>query len=135
MRWARWGLGVTLILGGSLSSWAQEEAPPTVRAIEVRFVGLETVNRAVVMANIQTAVGKPLAREVIEQDVRNLINTGYFSDVRVLQETVATGVKVIYQVQGKATVKEIVFEGYKYFKETRVKRDAIAPGSDMPTRG
>ena len=65
---------------------AQEPEETIVREIDVRFSGPETVNRAVVMANIQTAVGKPRTREMIEQDVRNLINTGYFYDVRVLDQ-------------------------------------------------
>ena len=123
-RWV-WALGLGLAgwCGTGLRVAAQEEAP-TVREIEVRFVGPETVNRAIVLANIQTATGKPLSREMIEQDVRNLINTGYFFDVRVLEESLpANSVKVIYQVQGKAVIREIVFEGEQAFKEARLRRD------------
>ena len=54
---------------------AQEEAP-IVREIEVRFLGPETVNKSVITANTQTAVGKPRSRDTIEQDVRNLVGTG-----------------------------------------------------------
>jgi hypothetical protein len=80
-----------VVVSSSLS-WAQEPED-IVREIEVRFTGPETVNRSVVMANIQTAVGKPRSRDMIEQDVRNLINTGYFFDVRVLEEPVVDGVR------------------------------------------
>ncbi|HTS17161.1 MAG TPA: outer membrane protein assembly factor BamA [Verrucomicrobiae bacterium] len=111
-------------------AWAQDVDEDIVREIEVRFVGPETVNRAVVMANIQTAVGKPRSRDVIEQDVRNLINTGYFYDVRVLEEPVVDGVRIVFQVQGKATIKEIVFEGEKQFKEERLKRESTQKVGD-----
>lgn len=94
-----------------------------VREIEIRFVGPETVNRSIVMANIQTAVGKPRSRDMIEQDVRNLINTGYFFDVRVLEEPVVDGVRIVFQVQGKATIKEIAIEGEKQFKDARLRRE------------
>src|SRR5579859_3385232 len=105
-------------------SWAQDAGEEDiVRDIQIRFVGPETVNRSIVMANIQTALGKPRSRDIIEQDVRNLINTGYFFDVRVLEEPVVDGVRVVFQVQGKATIKEITFEGEKRFKEERLRRE------------
>jgi outer membrane protein insertion porin family len=109
----------------SSCSWAQDAADEEdiVRNIEIRFVGPETVNRSIIMANIQTAVGKPRSRDVIEQDVRNLINTGYFFDVRVLEEPAVGGVRVVFQVQGKATIKEIVIEGEKRFKDTRLRKE------------
>jgi outer membrane protein insertion porin family len=111
-------------------SRAQTEAP-VVREVEIRFVGPETVHRAVVSANIQTAAGKPLSRENIEQDVRNLIATGYFFDVRVLEETVSGGVKVIFQVQGKATIKEFVIEGNKHLKVERLQRELTQKAGDV----
>ncbi len=112
---------VVILSSGSLAQDAGEEE--IVRNIEIRFVGPETVNRSIIMANIQTAVGKPRSREVIEQDVRNLINTGYFFDVRVLEEPVVDGVRIVFQVQGKATIKEITFEGEKRFKEERLRKE------------
>ncbi len=111
-------------------SWAQGTAP-IVREIEIRFDGPETVNRAIVLANIQTAVGKPRSRELIEQDVRSLIGTGFFLDVRVLEEPVADGVKIVYQVRGKATIKEVIFDGEKAFKEDRLKRESSQKAGDI----
>jgi outer membrane protein insertion porin family len=108
-----------------------QEPEPIVREIEVKFIGPETVSRTLVMANIQTVVGKPRSRETVEQDVRNLIGTGNFSDVRVLEETVDGGVKVIFQVQGKGTIKEITFEGQKRFKEERLRRDVSVKVGDI----
>ena len=126
MRWLLGGLlAFFAVVITSSVVWAQDLPPEEtiVREIVVRFIGPETVNRAVVMANIQTAVGKPRTREMIEQDVRNLINTGYFFDVRVLEEPMTDGVRVVFQVQGKATIKEIIMEGNKRFKEERLKKE------------
>src|SRR6267154_607903 len=121
MRRLLWGLlTIFAAVVPSTFSWAQETEEVIVREIEVLFSGPETVNRSVVMANIQTAVGKPRSREMIEQDVRNLINTGYFYDVRVLEEPMVDGVRIVFQVQGKATIKEIIMEGNKRFKGERV---------------
>ena len=130
MRRLLWGSVVLTTLLVQPQLWAQEEQP-LVREIEVRFVGPETVSKAIVTANIQTAVGKPRSRDVIEQDVRNLIGTGFFFDVRVLEEPVQDGVKVIYQVQGKAAIKEIVFEGEKRYPEERLKRELSQKVGDI----
>jgi outer membrane protein insertion porin family len=128
----RRGWGVAAILVAAVAGWAQDEAPvPVVREIEMRFVGPETVNRAILNANTQTRVGQPFAAEVVEQDVRQLIATGYFTDVRVLQEPVSGGVKVVYVVQGKATLKEVSVAGYKQFKEDRLKRDLTLKAGDI----
>ena len=110
---------------------AQETGGPIVREIEIRFDGPETVNRAVVMANIQTALGKPRQRDVVEKDVRSLIGTGFFFDVRVLEEPVSDGVKVVFQVRGKATIKEVTFEGNKVFKDDRLKRESSQKAGDI----
>ncbi len=114
-----------------LPAWAAEESGPEVKEIEIRFVGPETVNRAIIRANIQTAVGKPRNRDLIEQDVRSLIGTGFFFDVRVLEEASGEGVKIIYQVTGKATIKEIVVEGGKGIKNERLKREVKLKVGDV----
>jgi outer membrane protein insertion porin family len=110
---------------------AQEPAGPIVREIEIRFDGPETVSRQIVMANIQTIVGKPRAREVIEQDVRSLIATGFFLDVRILEESVTDGVKIIIQLRGKATIKDIIYVGNKVFKAERLKRECSQKVGDI----
>jgi len=129
----RYWLATLIILGLVVSGQPvrAQEPEPIVREIEVKFIGPETVSRTLVMANIQTVVGKPRSRETVEQDVRNLIGTGNFSDVRVLEETVDGGVKVIFQVQGKGTIKEITFEGQKRFKEERLRRDVSVKVGDI----
>ena len=110
---------------------AVEEDGPIVREIEITFVGPANVNRAIVQANIQTTVGKPRLRDMIEQDVRTLIGTGFFLDVRVLEETVTDGVRIIYQVTGKATLKEITVEGGKLIRNERLKREVTLKVGDI----
>lgn len=124
-----WAAVVIPILLSPPLAKAQEEV--VVRELEIRFIGPETVSRALIQANIRTAVGKPITRELVEQDVRNLIGTGYFMDVRVFEEPVPGGVKVVFQVQGKATIKEVVIEGEKRFKEERLRRESSQKAGDI----
>ncbi|MEI8063191.1 MAG: outer membrane protein assembly factor BamA [Verrucomicrobiota bacterium] len=126
----RW-LILLICCAACFSVWAIEEEGPTVREIEIRFVGPETVNRAIVRANIQTSVGKSRLHDTIEQDVRALIGTGFFLDVRVLEEQIKDGVRVVYQVTGKASLKEITVEGGKLIRNERLKREVKLKVGDV----
>ena len=127
MRWLA-GLAFLILVPGT---WAQEVDGPIVREIEIRFDGPETVSRAIIMANIQSTVGKPRSRDLIEHDVRSLITTGFFLDVRVLEEPVTDGVKLIFQLRGKATLKDVIFVGEKVFKEDRLRRECSQKPGDI----
>jgi outer membrane protein insertion porin family len=121
-------VGCVLFFSLGMGAFAQESGP-TVQEIELKFVGPQTVHKSIVTANIRTVVGKPRSQAVVEQDVRDLIATGYFYDVRVLEESVPGGVKVIYQLQGMAKVSEITIEGNRKYNADRLKRElALKPG-------
>jgi len=99
-----------------------EEESLIVREIEIKRVGPIPVSDAVVRANIRTEVGKPLSRNVLDDDVRALFRTGHFLNVVVKQESVENGVKVIFTIQGKASVKDVQIKGAKRIPLMRIQR-------------
>ncbi len=122
-RWMTWTLTWTvlwMVVGAGLLA---QETEPVVREIEIRFIGPATVHQSMIMSNIRTAIGQPRSRVVIEQDMRNLVGMGLFADVRMLEETVTDGVKIVIQVQGRAKIKDIVFEGNAKYKKDRLMRE------------
>lgn len=91
-------------------------SPPLARAelvkdIVVQYVGAETVARSVILAQVQTAVGDELDPQVIEEDIKSLYNSGDVESVRVLNEPYDGGARVIYLVQTRATLGEVMFIG------------------------
>jgi outer membrane protein insertion porin family len=95
---------------------AQAQVPPplpTVRTVEVRHIGPPAVSDDLIRANIRLKVGEPYNRTSVDEDVRGLYNTGYFYNIRISEEVVEGGIKVIYTVQGKPRLEEIHFEGNK----------------------
>ncbi len=96
---------------------------PTVRAIEVKYVGAETVSRERVLANLKTQVGRPYSERDSEDDVRALFASGDVANVRIFAEPVADGVKVTVLLQGRPVVTEIVFEGGEAIKTARLRRE------------
>ena len=90
-----------------------QEAPgmPLVRAIDVQFVGPQTVSKERIIANMRTRVGRPYSPRVTEEDVRNLHATGNVSNVRIYGEPQGDGIRVIVLVTTKSTLAEVVFNG------------------------
>ena len=106
----------------------EEEAKPKeigriVKEIEVRFAGARTSNDSVILANMRTKVGEPFTQTNSEDDVRALYATGLFANVRLIQETVGDGVRVVVLVQGKPKLKDVIFEGNAKYKSDRLKKE------------
>ncbi len=114
--------------GKKLITTPEEEAKPKeygaiVKEIEIRFAGPKTTNDSVILANLRTKVGEPFTQMQSEDDVRSLYKTDLFANVRIIQEPVEDGVKVIVQVQGKTKLKDIVFEGNTKYSSDRLKKE------------
>lgn len=133
----------TLIL--SLPVWAQDQTSttptssqglgPIVREIDVQYAGPQTVTRNVILSNMRTTVGQAFSQEAIEEDVRNLYATGFFTNLRMYDEPLMDGVKVVVIVQGKPLVREVVIEGLKEVKEKAIyKAIKTKPGNIIDER-
>lgn len=96
---------------------------PIVKEIEVIYGGPKSVNKSVILANMRTTVGQPYSAPGVEEDVRNLYATGFFTNLRIQDEPEGDGVKVIVIVVPKAIVKEIVINGAKQIKEKRLRKE------------
>ena len=62
---------------------AQAPAGPIVRSIEVQYAGASTISKEKILANMRTRVGRPYSEQIVEEDIRNLYNTGNISNVRI----------------------------------------------------
>lgn len=106
-----------------------------VREIEIQFVGPKTTSESIILANLRTKVGEPFTQSQSEDDVRSLYATGFFSNVKIYQERVDDGLKVIVTVQGKSKLKEIVFEGNKGLSDSRLRKEIkMKPGDTIGER-
>jgi outer membrane protein insertion porin family len=99
------------------------EQGPIVRAIDIQFIGPKTVSQAVILSNMRTTVGDVYSAAAVEEDVRNLYATGFFTNLAIKDEPMGDGVKVNVIVQPKPLVKQIVINGSKKIKLTRLKKE------------
>lgn len=124
--------GVTNLFIAAPSAHAQQGVLPTVKAIQIEFVGPQSVSKEKILANMRTRVGKPYSSQITEEDVRNLYATGDVTNVRIFGEPTGDGVKVIVVVATKASISEVVIKGSTRVKASKL-RDQISakPGDAL----
>lgn len=107
-----------------LAAVAQQTRPvqPPIEAITIRHIGPAAVSDDLVRANIRLKVGDEFNRIRVDDDVRNLLGTGYFYNVRIGQEATATGIKLTYVVQGKPVLTEVRFSGNKKYSVSKLRK-------------
>lgn len=98
-------------------------APQRVEQIQVRHVGPAAASDELIRANIRVKVGDSLVKTSVDDDVRNLYNTGYFYNIRVAEERVDGGVRLIYVVQGKPLLTDVKFTGNTKFNATKLQKE------------
>jgi outer membrane protein insertion porin family len=104
---------------------AQEEQ--VVRKIELR--GLSAHSEDEILSKMQTKVGKPFSRDVIQGDIVRLDETGYFSDIQTATEPFEGGMAVIFMLKENTVVRDVVFNGLKRFSDRVLLADVkLRPG-------
>ena len=96
---------------------------PIVREIHVEYIGPKTVATSVILSNMRTTVGGVYNAASVEEDVRNLYATGFFTNLAIKDEPLGDGVRVNVVVQPKPLVKEIVIRGAGKIKEAKIKKE------------
>lgn len=99
-----------------LAGTAQQlTTPPPIQQIEIRHVGPAAVSDELIRANMRMKVGEAYSRVGIDDDVQNLMATGFFYTVRVGEQLTDDGFKLTFIVQGKPVLTEVRFSGNKKY--------------------
>ncbi|NOY28766.1 MAG: BamA/TamA family outer membrane protein, partial [Planctomycetes bacterium] len=95
-----------------LPSPASEAAKKAIeQVIEIRVIGNDTIPSSKVSGHLNTRVGRPFERSVVQRDVRQLANLGWFIDVKPLYEKTPQGRIVIFQVVERPTIRYVTYLG------------------------
>ena len=105
------------LLGGT--AWGQLTAPKVAR-IAIKHVGPAAVSDELIRANIRVKSGDPYLPAAVDDDVRNLYDTGLFYNVRVTAERGDDGLTLTYVVQAKPRLTDIKFHGNKKISTSKL---------------
>ncbi len=101
---------------------AQEKIKERV-VTDVVISGNRTVSTDTILLKIKTAIGRKLIQKQLNEDIKRLYATGFFTDVGVELEDYKEGARVIFSVTEKAVIKKIIFQGNESITEARLKKE------------
>ncbi len=91
-----------------------------ITSIVVTNVGPKVASDELIRANIHVKTGDTYIPASVDQDVLNLYATGFFSNIRVTDQRVDSGVILTYILQGKFRLTGISFEGNTKFSTPKL---------------
>src|ERR1051326_3044856 len=97
-------------------------AQPLIAKIIVTNIGPSTVSESLIRANIHVKEGQPYNKNAIDQDIQKLYATGFFEEIRVREQTGPEGITVIYYLEGKLKLTDIIFVGNKKFRSAKLQK-------------
>jgi outer membrane protein insertion porin family len=118
-----WVCGLcALLLAGGESAWSQLLVTKVSR-IEVKHVGPPAASEALIRGNIRIKPGDSYRPEATVDDINNLYTTGYFYNIRVVQEPAEDGGLVLtYVLQGKPRLTDLKVQGNKKLSSSKIKK-------------
>lgn len=116
-----WLVGILLLVG--LPFLIAQTAGPKVSGIEIKHIGPPAASEAVIRGNIRVKEGDVFQRILVDEDIKNLYGTGFFYNIRVVENHTADGVNLAYTFQGNPTLTDIRFTGNtKYSRKKLLNR-------------
>ncbi len=109
-----------VLLLGAAPLFAQ--SPSQVKTVELKQVGPEAVSEPLIRANIRVKSGDNFSRLAVDDDVRNLYLTGYFYNIRIVEEQSPEGYVLTYVLVGKPKVSDIKFTGNTQWDTSKLQK-------------
>lgn len=94
-----------------------------VQIIDVEIRGNERIEETAIKRLINTKKGTAYADSDLSNDLENIYNMGYFGDIRVTREEVEGGVKIVFHVKEKPTVRKIYIRGNNAYDDDKIKEN------------
>lgn len=134
--WLRKALpcGLASLACGSAMN-AQEAARPVlesypVTGITLTNVGPQNVSDSLIRAHMRVKEGDNYNVRMVDDDVRNLLKTGYFLNINVTEVRQPEGVKLTYMLQAKPKLTDVVFKGNKKYSSRRLQKTITSKSGD-----
>lgn len=84
---------------------------------DIEIAGNKRVDTDAILRLIDTQTGDILKAASVSRDLKKIYGMGYFDDVTVTRENLDRGIKLIYKVSEKATVRRVLFENNLVYED------------------
>lgn len=107
--------------GTSLDRSVEEGTAEQVTAVEVE--GNKIVSTATVLTKVKTRPGDRLSQDTVDEDIKRLYGTGFFTDVSAKIEPYREGKMVRFVVRERPLVVSVVITGNRHLREAKLKEE------------
>jgi len=90
------------------------------RVIAVDVRGAKTIAKETILAKVQVKPGAAYQSNMVSEDIRRLFALGYFTDVKADVESTAEGLRLIFNVIEKPTIRSIQIDGQRFLRRQRI---------------
>lgn len=99
------------------------QQPPVVQDVDVEFRERENVSLAAIYSQIQLKPGMIYRQSIVDESIRSLFATGQYETIEAfVEELKGDEVKVVFVVEPRYRVSEIVFKGNKKLQQKTLKQ-------------
>jgi outer membrane protein insertion porin family len=102
------------LLAISLAGYAQETVS------QIKIEGNNLISDAKIVSEIKTKAGQAFNKNTINQDVKNLYQTGFFQEVSTESKESPEGVVIVFKVEEKPVIEELSVEGQRYIRKKQI---------------
>ena len=108
------------MLCSSSFAQAQDESRPLVH--RVTLTGNRVISATTLQGKIQTQEGQPFSQLIMNEDIKRLYQTGFFSDVKATVRDVTGGIEVVFTLQEKTLYDTIEWQGANALKPPKLQK-------------
>lgn len=111
-----------------VNSVASTDASPVIKLIEI--TGNKRIETGSIQARIKSSINAPFSQKTVQKDIKTLSALGYFDDIRVEVEPFEGGIKLIYILKEKPTIRSVDFQGNSEVETDNLREKVtVAPGA------
>ncbi|MDD5070459.1 MAG: outer membrane protein assembly factor BamA [Candidatus Omnitrophica bacterium] len=92
---------------------------------EIHIKGNKIVSDATIISKIKSRSGTPINENVINQDQKNLMSTGFFEYVNVDKDVTQEGADIVFIVKEKPVLKNIKIEGARRINKKKIEESLM----------
>jgi outer membrane protein insertion porin family len=118
----------------SFYAYSADEVPARDSSIEITDIAIEgnsAVSSNTILSKISTRVGTKFMQRTVNDDIKRLYATGFFTDVVAEAEDYKGGIRLIFRVVEKSVVGSIVYEGNNIYRADLLKKQIETKEGDV----
>jgi len=123
-------LAGALMIGAPGASLGALGEPPKVTQILIEHMGPHAASDPLILANIRSKSGETFSQTMVDEDIKNLYATGFFSSIRVSEKASDDGVQLTFFVQGKPILTDLKIVGNKEYSVHRLMKKVTSRVGD-----